>query len=36
LQFFEGLQALLNGAPDMAVGYGLAHTDDHAIDTQRQ
>jgi hypothetical protein len=36
LQFFERFDAFSNGAPDMAVGHGLAHTDDHAIGTQRQ
>jgi hypothetical protein len=30
LQFFERLGAVLNGTPNMAVRYGLAHTNDHA------
>jgi hypothetical protein len=36
LQFLEGLDAFANGASNMAVRYGLAYTDDHAIGTQRR
>lgn len=34
LQFFERLGAFPNGTANMAVGNGLAHTNDHAIGTR--